>query len=34
MHGMGSSQRLARIMRAWGRMRNFIILKRICGFKG
>jgi len=21
-------------MRAWGRMRNFIILKRMCGFKG
>ena len=31
---MGSSQRSARIMRAWKRMRNFIILKRICGFKG
>ena len=25
---MGSSQRLPRIMRAWGRMRNFIILKK------
>ena len=30
---MGSSQRLPRIMRAWGRMRNFIILKRICGLR-
>ena len=34
MYGMGSSQRLPRIMRAWERMRSFIILKRICGFKG
>ena len=33
-YGMGSSQRLPQIMRAWERMRNFIILKRICRFKG
>ena len=26
---VGSSQHLPRIMRAWGRMRNFIISKRI-----
>ena len=31
---VGSSQRLPQIMRAWERMRNFIISKRICGFKG
>ena len=34
VYRMGSSQRLPQIMRAWDRMRNFIILKRICGFKG
>ena len=27
MYRMGSSQRLPRIMHAWERMRNFIILK-------
>ena len=31
---VGSSQRLPQIMRAWGRMRIFIISKRICGFMG
>ena len=30
---VGSSQRSPRIMRAWERMRNFIISKRICGLK-
>ena len=34
MYKMGSSQRLPRIMCAWERMRNFIILKGICAFKG
>ena len=34
VYRMGSSQHSPRIMRAWERMRNFIILKRICGFKG
>ena len=29
MYRMGSSQRLPQIMRAWEKMRNFIILKRI-----
>ena len=31
---VGSSQHSPRIMRAWGRMRNFIISKRMCGLKG
>ena len=31
---VGSSQCSPRIMCAWGRMRNFIISKRICGLKG
>ena len=38
VYGMGSSQRLPRIMRPWGRMRNFIILKEYAkparGLKG
>ena len=34
VYRMGSSQRLPRIMHAWERTHNFIILKRICGFKG
>ena len=30
---MGSSQLLPRIMRAWERMRNFIILKEFAGLR-
>ena len=33
MHEMRSSQRLPRIIRSWGRMSNFVISKRISGFK-
>ena len=31
---LDSNQHLPRIMHAWERMHNFIIIKRICGFKG
>ena len=34
VYRMGSSQRLPQIMHAWERMRNFIILTKICRFKG
>ena len=33
VYRMGSSQRLPRIMRAWERMRNVIILKKFAGLR-
>ena len=34
VYRMGGSQRLPPIMHVWERTRNFIIIKRIRGFKG
>ena len=33
VYRIGSSQRLPRIMRAWERIRNFIILKECAGLR-